>query len=225
MNNCTDTQSQMLENLHLEVIRIIVGSIRGTSHKKLYEESGFCTLKERRKRHKLCMFRKMILGPCPQYVSAWPLAPFSRSHKSAPQTQTVRKRRYYTLLHAQLTFFKTPLFHLLQTKWNPLPISVKQGTSLSVFKRSLSLSDGKVPAYNCFGERSEQISHCRIRLEMGNLNNNLFNCHLSTDPNVLMVILKKWPSIASSAVVIILTSVPEQYLVSLAIFEHCCAVS
>ena len=39
-----------------------------------------------------------------------------------------------------------------------------------------------------------------------------------------MVILKKWPSVASSAVLIILTSVPEQYLVSLVILEQCCAV-
>ena len=54
------------------------GGIRGTSHQKLYIEPGFCTLKERRKRHKLLMFHKMILGLCPQYM--WPLAPFSRPH-------------------------------------------------------------------------------------------------------------------------------------------------
>ena len=68
-DNCTDTQSKMLENLHLEAMRIIIGGIRGTSHQKLYIESGFCTLKERRKRHKLLMFHKMILGLCPQYIS------------------------------------------------------------------------------------------------------------------------------------------------------------
>ena len=68
-DNCTDTQSKMLENLHLEAIRIIIGGIRGISHEKLYKESGFCTLKERRKRHKLLMFHKMILGLCPQYIS------------------------------------------------------------------------------------------------------------------------------------------------------------
>ena len=39
----------MLENLHLEAIRIIVG----TSHENLYKESGFCTLKEIREHHKL----------------------------------------------------------------------------------------------------------------------------------------------------------------------------
>ena len=87
-DNCTDTQSKMLENLHLEAIRIIIGGIRGTSHQKLYEESGFCTLKERRNRHKLLMFHKMILGLYPQYIGGGHLyiVPFSRLRKSIPQT-------------------------------------------------------------------------------------------------------------------------------------------
>ena len=52
-DNCTETRSNMLENLHLEeAIRIIIGGFRGTSHQKLYEESGFCTLKEKKKEKK-----------------------------------------------------------------------------------------------------------------------------------------------------------------------------
>jgi len=61
--------SNMLEHLHLEAIRITVGAVKGTSHEKLYKESGFCTLKERRKRHKLFMFHKMINYQCPRYLS------------------------------------------------------------------------------------------------------------------------------------------------------------
>ena len=41
---------------------------------------------------------------------------------------------------------------------------------------------GKVPAYYYFGERSAQVIHCRLRLEMSNLNNDLVNRHLSADP-------------------------------------------
>ena len=68
-DNCTDTQSNILENLHLEAIRIITDSVRGTSHQKLYNESGFCTLKGRRKKHKLIQFYKMINNTCPDYLS------------------------------------------------------------------------------------------------------------------------------------------------------------
>ena len=47
-DNCSGTLSNLLENLHLEAIRIILGAVRGTSHEKLYKEFGFYTLKERR---------------------------------------------------------------------------------------------------------------------------------------------------------------------------------
>ena len=67
-------------------------------------------------------------------------------------------------------------------EWNSLPISVQQSASLSVFKRSLSLSDSKVPAYYYFGERNAQVIHCRLRLEMSNLNNDIVNRHLNIDP-------------------------------------------
>jgi len=68
-DNCSGTLSNMLENLHLEAIRIIVGAVKGTSHEKWHKESGFFTQKERRKRHKLLMFHKMINYQCPGYLS------------------------------------------------------------------------------------------------------------------------------------------------------------
>ena len=35
-DNCSGTLSNLLENLHLEAIRIIVGAVKGKSHEKLY---------------------------------------------------------------------------------------------------------------------------------------------------------------------------------------------
>ena len=58
----------MLESLHLEGIRIILGAVRGTSNEKLYEESGFCTLKERRRRNKLILFHEKVNRVCPDYL-------------------------------------------------------------------------------------------------------------------------------------------------------------
>ena len=40
-DNCSGILSNMLENLHLEAIRIILGAVRRTSHEKLSKESGF----------------------------------------------------------------------------------------------------------------------------------------------------------------------------------------
>ena len=65
-DKCSGTPSNMLENLHLETIRNTVAAVKETNHGKLYKESGFCTLKERRKRHKLLTFHKMINYQCPR---------------------------------------------------------------------------------------------------------------------------------------------------------------
>ena len=61
------------------------------------------------------------------------------------------------------------------TDWNSLPVNVQQTTSLSVFKRVLCLSDNNVPAYYYTGDRIAQINHCRLRLQMSNLNNDLLH--------------------------------------------------
>ena len=43
-DNCPAVLANELENVHLEALRIITGSVRGTSHEKLYKESGFVPL-------------------------------------------------------------------------------------------------------------------------------------------------------------------------------------
>ena len=68
-DHCSGTLSNRFEKKCLEAIRILLGIIRGTSHEKLYQESEFCTLKERQKRHKLLMFHKVINHQCPGYLS------------------------------------------------------------------------------------------------------------------------------------------------------------
>ncbi|WP_419611672.1 reverse transcriptase domain-containing protein [Thiolapillus sp.] len=176
-DNCTETQSNMLENLHLEAIRIIIGGVRGTSHQKLYEESGFCTLKERRRRHKLLMFKKMQLGLCPQYIiDLLPPLVSARNpyHRRRPLEREVPSCKT-ELLRKSFILSTT-------TDWNSLPVSVQQTTSLSVFKRLLCSSDNNVPAYYYIGDRIAQINHCRLRLQMSNLNNDLFTRHLRIDP-------------------------------------------
>ena len=70
-DNCSATLANELEKLHLEALRIITGSVRGTSHEKLYKESGFVTLQARRDRHKLIVFYKIVHGLLPIYLTAY----------------------------------------------------------------------------------------------------------------------------------------------------------
>ena len=43
-DNCSLKLAKQLESLHLDAIRTVTGAVHGTSHQKLYTESGFTTL-------------------------------------------------------------------------------------------------------------------------------------------------------------------------------------
>ena len=126
----------MLENFHLEAISIIIVGVRGTSELKLYEESGLYTLKERRRRHKLLMFKTMQLGLCPQYIIDL-LPPLVSAripyHRRRPLEREVPS--------CKTELLRKPFILSTTTDWNSLPVNVQQTTSLSVFKRLLCSSD------------------------------------------------------------------------------------
>ena len=56
-----------LERLHLDALRTIIVAVRGTSYQKLYTESGFTTLRERRFRHEIIMYHKIVQENTPTY--------------------------------------------------------------------------------------------------------------------------------------------------------------
>ena len=51
--------------------------------------------------------------------------------------------------------------------------------SIGAFKRYLRTNDVNVPPYYNIGERRLQIIHCKLRLNMSDLNKDLYNRHLS----------------------------------------------
>ena len=59
-DNCGLKLAEELESLHRDAIRTIIGAVRGTSHQKLYTELRFTTLRERRFRHKIIMYHKIV---------------------------------------------------------------------------------------------------------------------------------------------------------------------
>ena len=172
-DSCSDTLSNTLEELHLQALRIISGSVRGTSHQKLYEETGFCSLKERRKRHKLTTLKKLTLGLGPNYLLDL-LPPLVAATNPYP-----RRRPHDRVVPVHRTeVYRRSFFPSTTALWNDLPLSIQATTSINVFKRHFTNFDSVVPPYYYVGERCEQIIHCRLRLRMSNLNEDLFNRHL-----------------------------------------------
>ena len=160
-DNCTVVQSTSLESLHIEALRTITGSVRGTSHQKLYNGSVFCTPKERRKKHKLIQFHTLINKACPDYLSDLlpPLASTANPyHRRRPYERIIPPFR--TELYRNSFFPSTPLL------WINLPVNVQESSSLREFKCYLTMNDNNFPNYYHLGKRTEQIIHCRLRLEM-----------------------------------------------------------
>ena len=171
-NNCSGTLLNMLENLHLEAIRII-GAVKGTSHEKLYKEYGFCTLKERRKRHKLLKFHTMINYQCPVYL-------FNLVPPLVSATNPYHCRWPYERVIPAL--YANSFIPSTTQLWNTLPLTIHADPSVSLLKKYLSTNDTIVPIYYYFGSRKEQVKHCRLRLAISNLNYDLFRRHLLEDP-------------------------------------------
>ena len=58
-------------------------------------------------------------------------------------------------------------------------MDIKCSDSLSCFKRHLSTRDTTVPLFYYGGNRKAEIIHCKLRLEISDLNYDLFHRHLT----------------------------------------------
>ena len=69
-DNCIQKLADDLEKIGLDsdALRIIIGTARHISHDKLYDESGFTPVKERRRRHKIILHFKLVTGMVPLYL-------------------------------------------------------------------------------------------------------------------------------------------------------------
>ena len=174
---CTQGQAIFLENLHLEGLRIVTGLVKGTSHNAIYSESGFCSLWDRREKHKLLMYFKIVNGYSPAYL-ANSLPPL------ITDVNPYHRRRPHDRLAPQYdsAVYNNSFFPSTTRIWNTLPQHIQETTSISLFKKYLNRNDAAVPVYYYYGMRKYQAIHCRLRHNMSNLNQDLFSRHLTESP-------------------------------------------
>lgn len=176
-DNCTQDSAQELETLHLDALRTITGLVRGTSHEKIYSESGFCPLAERRRRHKIIMYHKIVNNLVPEYLTA--ILPPLISERNNYHLRRPLEREH---LGWDLTRFRESFFVSTTSIWNSLPVEIQNCSSIGELKHFLRKDDHCVPAFLYCGERLSQIIHCRLRQGMSNLNQHMVNRFLSDNP-------------------------------------------
>ena len=59
-DDCSDQDTKAIENCQLRAARIVTGAKKGTSYEKLYCETQWSKLKERRYDFKLCFMHKVV---------------------------------------------------------------------------------------------------------------------------------------------------------------------
>ena len=67
-DNCLQESKKAVENIQLDAARIATGATKVCSVQKLYNETGYETLQNRRKKHKLCMMYKITHNLTPDYL-------------------------------------------------------------------------------------------------------------------------------------------------------------
>ena len=178
-DNLTQRQIQDLEEIQLEALRTIIGTVRGTGHDVMYEESGLIPLRIRRERRKLILFFKFVNGLLPTHLSRKFPEFVSNFQSRYP------RRRLLERQPPQWTseFYHQSYFPISTELWKNLPDDIKSTTSISAFKRFLNNNDPVVPSYFYLGDRVPRIIHCKLRLNMSDLQSDMFSRHISNNRN------------------------------------------
>ncbi|OWF50811.1 RNA-directed DNA polymerase from transposon BS [Mizuhopecten yessoensis] len=173
----TKAQSELLENLQLEAARIVTGGTRLTSRIKLYTETGWLPLEERRKQHKLILFHKMVHGLAPQYL----LDILPQRNRNYHNHDTRTGNNFRPLVSHTSLYNKSFLPSAISI-WNSLPDYVKNDPSIYKLKTYLRKPSNKIKNFYFNGTRLGQIHHARLRMECSSLKFYLYQRNLIDSP-------------------------------------------
>ena len=116
--------SDKIESVQYNAALAITGSIRETSKKKLYQELGLESLKDRRWLRRMSYLYKIISRKLPRYLYEL-IPPLQRSHRYPSCFQTFRCRT---------TFFQNSCLPFAITEWNKLYSDIKNIDSHAMFR-------------------------------------------------------------------------------------------
>ena len=178
-DNCTNQEKDLLESVQLEALRIITGLRRGTSHYKLYAETGIETLSSRRSQHKLILMYKILRNETPNYLSNI-IEPFIYINENV--RYPLRNTRLFNIPVCRTESYRNSYFPSTLREFNMLQLDLVNSNSLQQFKKRIKPNvNNQTGANNSFkyiGPRKYNTLLCQLRNNASNLNSDLFNDHL-----------------------------------------------
>ena len=169
-NNCTQYEVNELEKIQNEAARIVTGATKLVSIDSLLQETGWETLSNRRKKHKLFLFYKMQHQMSPDCLASL----VSPTIGSTTNYQ-LRNSSDLLILHASSLLYFNSFLPSVIRKWNELPDITRELPSIATFKHELNSDMMEIPTYYFDGKRAGQIYHVRLRTNCSSLNEHLFS--------------------------------------------------
>ncbi|MES9994058.1 MAG: hypothetical protein ABW098_19070, partial [Candidatus Thiodiazotropha sp.] len=176
-DNCSQYESNQLEQIQNEAARIVTGATKLVSINSLMHETGWETLSARRKKHKLTMFYKMKSNMCPTYLSS--LVPATVGNTSRYDLRNVDDLQ---TIHAHSQLYFDSFLPSVIREWNVLPTTVRNSTSLMSFKAQLNQNIRPPPSFYCSGSRQGQIYQVRLRTNCSSLKLHLYSKNIIDSP-------------------------------------------
>ena len=173
--DCSDVNSQLLENLQLDAARVVTGAKRGTSHALIYEECGWPLLSKRREEQQLIQFYKMTNNMTPDYLTD--LIPPTVGTNVGRNLRNKNKLRTFKCRTAK--YQKSFLPNAVNI-WNALDDTVVNSDSLDTFK-AIVTADSICKDIYMFGSRKYSMIHAQMRMHCSNLKSHLFSLHVVED--------------------------------------------
>ena len=114
-DNCTQNEKNELEKIQNEAARIVTGTTKLVSIRALNQEIKWNTLKERRRKHKLALFYKMINILSPPYLLS--LIPLPVNRKSS---YNLRNSNDIQTIPARTNLYYNSFLPSVIREWNNL---------------------------------------------------------------------------------------------------------
>ena len=85
---------------------VITGAFKGTSRERFYQELELESLKDRRRRRKLCLFYKIVKGLSPKYLTSYLQIYNNPIYQTRPTAKNIVKQTASRTLNFNNTFFQ-----------------------------------------------------------------------------------------------------------------------
>ena len=167
-DNLSQGLKDHLDKVQNEATRIVTGCTKHVAIADLIQESGWETLSERRRKHKLILFYKMVNGLSPSYLNA--LVPSTIGNST---TYNLRRPNSLKTIACKTSLYKNSFLPTVINDWNSLPDEIKNHLNLD--------KPAPRPLY-FFGESKIQIIHARLSNRCSSHNQHLYLKNLVQSP-------------------------------------------